>query len=178
MAEYKPNGRFLFIVFLNFALLAMSLYAVYFSLTNEIEFAGKYEGMTKEPLITAFAVVAFCYVISCSVIVIHLIKNKGNVMTITYDGVKNGLMMVNVACIFVILPVKFIPWQAITGVEDENGMINAKVDTTKVKANIFAKLLLRFSGFDFCCKRTSPGIYKEDIMMFSDLFTVKSSLQR
>ncbi len=179
MAEYKPNGRFWFITLLNFALSAMSAYAVIFTFKNEIKFSGRHEGMTEETLIYVFGFAAACFLISGSAIVLHLIKNKGNVMTVSYEGVSNGLVISMLGCFFIIIPVKFIPWQAITEVDDEqNGLIVARLETSKIKANPLAKLILKITGFNFCSGLITPALHKEDIMMFSDLFTVKSSLQR
>lgn len=177
MTEYKPNTKFLFIVLLNIFMAALSSYCVLSALSGKIQFGGTNEKPTEPELLTVFAFVAFCYIVSSSILLLHLIKNKGNVMTMTYDGIENGLIIINVACVFVILPFKFIPWQAITEIEEWRvNFLTAKIDISKVKANPLSKLALKLFGYQFCFGATNPTLTKEDILMFSDLFSTKSSL--
>lgn len=111
--------------------------------------------------------IAAGYVLSAVTMLMQVIFYKGIGLKLSEEGVSDTLVIVNVFAFFFVAPVRFIPWDALSEIKDEGRFVMALVDTSKVKANGFAKLLLKIFGYHFCIGYAKPRVTLEDIEAFN-----------
>ncbi len=90
--------------------------------------------------------IALTWIWSALVFLSYCVRGIGFVMD--EKGISQTFVGFGLLAFILILPVKQIPWDAVTAVEKENGEIKLKLQTSKVKASFLAKLVLKM-GYTF-----------------------------
>ena len=90
----------------------------------------------------------------------QLVVHKGKAFTITEQGVENTLTCVILFALIFVLPVKRIPWEAITYADDEDTYIRAK--RKGVEAGFLAKTIVAVKGYSFCAGFIKPKMTRAE----------------
>lgn len=91
--------------------------------------------------------IALTWIWSALVMLSYCVKGVAFVMD--EKGISQTFVGFGFLAFIVMLPVKQIPWDAVVAVtKDENGALKLKLQTGKVKASFFAKLILKM-GYTF-----------------------------
>ncbi len=159
MKEYKLSlGYYIFIaIFGIFGALAVVL--GFSMITDSNTAAAEDEG----PLAWIFIVVGTVWVISAMTMILQIFFYKKSGLKLSKEGISDTLVFMNILAFYFVMPVKFIPWDAINSISEEKGVLVAVVDTSKVDASGMAKLLLKLCGYQFCAMFVKPRVTREDI---------------
>ena len=72
----------------------------------------------------------------------------------------------------IVLPVRCIPWEAITCYVEEGNYPCIRVKIKQVQASVFAKVLLWIMGYHFCYGFVKPQVAPEDIAKYEHKFSM------
>ena len=146
------------------AVAVLGFYFLLVSIKDEITAAGGIidKGIVS-PVNIALAVCFTSYLLTAGVLVQTYLNNKGCGFTITDEGIANTFIVLDFFAIYLALPVKLIPWDAITEIHDEETCICATADKKKVRTSLLGQLVIAKSGFCFCRGLVTPQVQKQDI---------------
>ena len=162
--KYKLNGRFWLTVAFFGVVSVLGFYVLFGIIKDEFgASAGATDNNMPYPVILAMAICFASYLMTVGVLVQTYLNNKGCGFTITDEGIANTFIVLNFFAIYLALPVKLIPWDAITEIQDEETCICATIDKKKVRTSLLGQLVLGKSGFHFCRGLVTPQVQKQDI---------------
>lgn len=101
-------------------------------------------------------------------------KNKFCCLELTEKGIENTAVFVNFFALIIILPVKIIPWEAVKSYENDVLGLRVRVHTDIVEAGFLAKLILKFSGYQFCQGIVKPKVSDDDLAPYKDRFSTEN----
>lgn len=163
MKEYKlSTSYYIFIVFF-VAAGVLGLYAGFHMLIDNTDANGGEEGIL---LSVAFLILGTLYIIAGFTMLLQAIYYKGIGLKISKEGIGETLVFMNIFAFYFVMPVKFIPWDAVVKLGTEKGYIMADIDASKVTAGSISKILLKLAGYGFCMSFVKPKVTREDIDAF------------
>ena len=171
MKEYKLGWRYWFFLILFSGVLLIGGKAVFMLFAGQVTMEdGTIDLLFNRVMAVALSVVLLTYLITVINLVKFLVLHRGCGLSITYQGIENTAVFINVLAFVLVLPVKLIPWEAVTYVDDEAAYI--RVNTKFIQAGFLAKLILKIFGFNFCHSFVKPKVKLEDILVYQHLFKI------
>lgn len=148
----KLNLKFYFICVVLLGIVALGWYGVYFLNANEILMEDNMPMDSETKML--FTIVISMAVLSWTFSFFALIRQviSGCAFTMDDKGIHNTATAIIVFAFIFVVPIKTIPFSAITKVSDEYGVLTLHIDKTKIDMisilRIFARKSYRlFSGF-------------------------------
>lgn len=148
------------------AVVALGMEVVYMLANGKVQYEGGPMPQTEANILAiVMAIILITYAISALSMLMHLIAFKGAAMEVTEEGIENTLTAIVILAFVVVLPVKKIPWNAMTRTKnaDKDMGIHVKVDKELVEAAPAAKMILRIRGFNFCKSFCRPAFVEEEL---------------
>lgn len=175
MKQYKLNWRYWFFVILFGGIQPLGYKAVYMLWNNEVTYE---DGVTVERAVVVFMCMAISFILlvylsSVINLLVLYIKNKGCGLTITEKGIENTVVIFKFLALFIIVPVKLIPWEAIKYYNKDNGELYIRVKKRQVEAGLLGKLIISVLGYQFCQGLVKPAVKPEDIEKYEHRFSNK-----
>lgn len=104
--------------------------------------------------------------ISVATMIMQIFFYKGIGIKLSEEGISDTLVYAGWMMFNIIIPVKFIPWDAILNVywDSQYRCMAAEVDISKVKASKFGKFVLKHEGYYF--RDVKPKPTREEILDF------------
>lgn len=162
--KYKFNRKFWLTVVFFGGVAVLGICVLLGIIKDEIGAAGGViDKSIASPVNIAIAVCLCSYLLTAGVLVQTYINNKGCGFTVTDDGIENTFIVFNFLAIYLALPVRLIPWDAITGIHVEETGTYITVDKKKVRTGALGQLVLGKSGYYFCRGLVTPQVQKQDI---------------
>ncbi len=173
MKKYKLNWRFWFFVILFGGIQPLGYRVLYMLYNNQIVDENDQalgEGVSMF-MCLAIGLVLFTYLISVINLLRVYIKNKGEAFTLTENGIENTFVIMNFFAIFLVFPVKCIPWNSIKTIIKADDLISLRVNKKEVNASLPAKTILFISGYSFCKGFVKPYVTYESIEQYNKHFS-------
>ncbi len=162
--KYKLNGRFWLTVAFFGVVSVLGFYVLFGIIKDEFgASAGATDNNVPYPVILAMAICFASYLMTVGVLVQTYLNNKGCGFTVTENGIENTFVILNFLAIYLALPVKLIPWDAVAEIHDGETDTYITVDKKKVCTGLLGQLVLDKSGFHFCRGLVTPQVQKQDI---------------
>lgn len=167
MIERKLNGKIWFFIILLGGIVPVGAYGEYMMWTGQVR------GESGEPLekwlvalTSALMIPILCAYSALAVSLIRqVIQNKSRAFTFDSEGIHGtvtGFMMFAFA---IVLPVKTIPWSAVTYIDRSGGFVYIRVKTSEIEASRLARLIIKIRGYSFCSGFTKDGLSEDDMDM-------------
>ena len=161
MKTYKLNTKYLI------CLIALLLILI---LVGRVAWSWLNDGITMEdgtdPGIGLDVAMSIALVISLSwlwsaiVMFRQLVTHRCSAFTVTEEGIENTLTFVILFAFIFVLPVKKIPWDAITYADDEDCYIRAR--RKDIEVGFLAKTIVAVKGYSFCHSFIKPKMTREE----------------
>ena len=148
----KLNLKFYIISALLFLLVAIGWYGIYFLNTNEIllEDGAVLENDAK----IIFSIIIAIIVLSWTLSFITLVRQAvlGFAFVLDSQGINYTATAINILAFIFVVPIKRIPYNAIKGITDEDGLLTLSIDKKKLDVFFLFRPFVRkkyhlFSGF-------------------------------
>lgn len=94
------------------------------------------------------------------------------------QGISNTVVAIYVLAFVIVLPVRHIPWYAVSCIDTDNDRVYIRVKAAMVDTSVFGKLLLAVFGYQFCYDFIKPKLSNEEIELISRYCHSKSSFLR
>lgn len=173
MKEYKVGWRVYVFLCLFIILLLGTANAIAMLLTGQVaDENGEIDKVFNIIVSAMLSIVLFTYAYTTYNTLRQLFKFKGNGLTITSNGIENTVVFIYVLAFIIVVPVKQIPWEAVTYYDPNNNAPYIRVKRSQVEAGWFAKLLLLL-GYHFCYSFVKPCVTDEDIAPYKYRFNIK-----
>lgn len=172
MQEYKLNWRFWFflLLFLDISILLISIIPSIITDLTVIDPKTDAEG--ENIILIAFIIILPIYLLTVITMFYHYFRYNGHGLEITNNGIENTYVFTLFLAFGIFVPVKLIPWEAITKYSNENDLPVISVNPKMIKANFIAKFILTIINYNFCYSFVKPKINKEDIEKYSYKFKI------
>ncbi len=173
MKEHKLNWRFWFFVILFGGIQPLGYRVIYMLYNNQIVDENDQplgEGFSMF-MCLAIGLVLFTYLISVINLLRVYVKNKGEAFTLTENGIENSFVILNFFAIFLVFPIKRIPWNSIKTIIKADDLISLRINKKNVHASFLAKIILFISGYSFCKGFVKPYIEYNDIEPYINKFS-------
>ena len=151
MIKARVSLKFYIVSFVLLALVVFVWYGIYFLNANEILMEDTPMDSTTKMIFTALmSLIAFSWSVSSLILIRQMLLKYAFVMD--EDGIHNTVTAIVILAFIVIVPVKFIPYEAVLYTKEEDGILTAKLDRTKCVTSPIFKPFVRneyhfFSGF-------------------------------
>ena len=77
-------------------------------------------------------------------------------------GIHNTFVMVNILAFMLAAPVTFIPWSAVTYIDNDKDSLYIRVKTKEVQASLIGRLILSVMGYQFCAGFTGGNLTQQE----------------
>jgi len=165
MIERKFNLKvYFFIAFFGFVLF-MAGKAVYMLLNGDITDESGETLTGALAVIPSVLIILVCstYLITVLSLLKNVIKYKGNAFVIDDKGIHNTLTFINFLAFVFVVPVKFIPWSAVSYVDMSGGPMHIRVKVRECKMSLLAKLVVGIKGYSFCYSFKKGNLNESEI---------------
>lgn len=92
----------------------------------------------------------------------HMIRHDRTALTIDQDGIHHTIICMNLLALFLVGRIEFIPWHAVTGLDDTDGKPYIRVKLRQIRASRLGKILLFIMGYSFCQGMAKPSFTDEE----------------
>ena len=175
MKKFRLNWYFWFLSVLLIFVLVFGGKMAYALFTNQVQDEnGLIDPLTSLILAVIFAFIWVIYAISGITMLNLAIKNKFNCLEITDKGIENTAVFVNFFALIIILPIKFIPWEAVKSYENDVLGLRVRVHTDMVESGFLAKLILKITGYQFCQGIVKPKVTDDDLAPYKHRFSTEN----
>ncbi len=176
MIERKLNWKvYTFIAFFSFVLF-MAGKAVYMLLSGQVidENGESFDGILA--IIPSILIIIVCstYLRTVLSLLKNVIKYKGKAFTIDNNGIHNTLTYINFLAFIFVLPIKFIPWSAVSYVDMSGGPMYIRVKVKECKMSLLAKLVVGIKGYAFCYTFKKGDLNENEICFIMQNIAQKS----
>lgn len=173
--EHKVGWRFWFFLIFLAAVLPLGVRVICMLLSGEIVME---DNSPISPLVAWGISAILCfplltYFISVLTMLRQVIVYKRRALTITYEGLENTLTFVNLFAFILVVPIKFIPWEAINYYDDKEKFPCVRVSVKQIKASPIAKAILFVRGYMFCANFCKPIVTHSEIDQYKHRFRLK-----
>ncbi len=176
MKEYRAAWRYYFFTALFTCVTFLGMYVIWMLLSGRVSFSdGEMNKIIAILLSIMIGVVLCTYAITAFNLIKQLVKHKRCVLTVTSAGVENTLVFIAVLAFVIVLPVKLIPWEAVTYYDtdlDKNGSPYIRVKTKYVDAGLLAKFALMIMGYSFCISFVKPCVSYNEVDCYKERFNL------
>lgn len=156
MITYKLNVKFLIFLIILILVLIMVGRVTYMWINDETTD----EGDALEIMMPLILLISLSWLWSVIVMLRQYIVHKGRAFTLTEAGIENTLIVTIVFALIFVLPVKWIPWEAVTYSDGEEKYIRVK--RKYIRAGFLAKTFVALLGYQFCLGFTKPKMTRQD----------------
>lgn len=173
MKEYKAGWRYYFFLTFFIGVVLLGMRVIFMLLAGRIsDENGQLTKTISYGLAIMIGIVLSTHVLTVFNLLKQIILHKGSVVTLSDYGIENTVVFINLFAFMIVVPVKIIPWEAVTYYdEDYNPYI--RVDVTEVECGGVAKLLLKVLGYHFCLSFVKPEVTSMDLLMYKERFNLK-----
>lgn len=105
-------------------------------------------------------IITSSYLWSAVVLLRQYLIHGGRAFTLTETGITNTLTFVIIFAFVFVLPVRCIPWDAVTYADAEEVYIRAK--RKGIRAGFWAKTIVAVKGYTFCHGFCNPQLSREE----------------
>ncbi len=165
MIERKFNWKvYTFIVFFSFVLF-MAGKAVYMLLGGQVTDESGKTLNGALAIIPSILIIIVCstYLLTVLSLLKNVLKYKGKAFTIDEKGIHNTLTFINFFAFIFVLPIKFIPWSAVSYVDMSGGPMYIRVKVKECKMSLLAKLVVSIKGYAFCYSFKKGNLKENEI---------------
>lgn len=161
MNVYKLNAKFLFCFAALILALVLAGRVSYSWLTDQITVEGeKGSALLLDIVMPLALLITLSWLWSAVVMLRQYAVHGGQAFTLTEEGIEDTLTFVIIFALIFVLPVKRIPWSAVTYADGEEGYLRAK--RGPIQAGFLAKTVVAFRGYQFCHSFIKPKLTRED----------------
>ncbi len=170
--KFKLNWRFWFFTVLFGSIQPLGYYFLWSVSTQGLnDESGKEDSGVTLFVLCAVAICLLSYLITVINLLSVWVKNKGYGLSITDKGIENTFIVCNFLALFIVVPVKLMPWDAVIQVHNEDdGLFYVRVDKHKVKTSFLGQALIGISGYHFCQGFVKPQVAWEDVKNYLSKF--------
>lgn len=174
MKLYKLNWRYWFFLVLFAGTVILGGRVIYMLLNQEVTLEdGTAMGFIASLVLSlALLLPLTSYLISTITMLRLLIGHDRCGLTLTPIGIEDTVVFVNILAFIFVLPVKCIPWEAITYYDNEEKTPYIRVNVRQVQAGFAAKMILKILGYHFCYPFVKPYVTNEDIAGYEHRFSI------
>ncbi len=171
MKTHKVGWSAWFLTVFLAAVIALGVKVIVMLLAGEVAMEdGPMDPTYARVLAIVSALVLLTWLISVLTMLRQLIFYRGTELTLTHEGIEHTTVTVVILAFVLVLPIKFIPWEAVTYYGKKDGHPYVKVDTGRVKASFVAKAILKASGYAFCGNACRPPVTVEEVERYQHRF--------
>lgn len=174
MKACKAGWRYYFFLIFFAAASVLGMKVIWMLLNGEVmDDSGDMSAAASVSLSILIGIAFSTYVETAVMMLWQVLRFDGCLLEINQNGIENTLVFVNILAIVLVVPVKRIPWEAVTYTDfDDDPYI--RVNTKKVRAGRLAKLLLMIMGYQFCLSFVKPKVTCDEVKCYEHRFSVTS----
>ena len=170
MIEKKMNNKVLVIMIFLALVIILGVIAIYNLLFTGIEDS---EGnlLANDQVIGLTALISLVlltYLLTIITFLNQMIFKKKLAYRIDQNGIYNTYIGVYFLAFVIVVPVDYIPWEAVELIDDDNEVLIAKIDGNKVKTSFMGKILFSCLKYKFCPLTTKERLTEEEVLIIKN----------